>query len=239
MAGTSPIVADGMSNTDYMCNIWEVLDAAISKCVHTYMTASLKSLSFPLSAARPKVRLRDRQATEDGLIAAASTIFAASGYENATTRAIAERAGCSEALIQRYFNGKEGLLLAVLRQEDNEAERQFQQRPLCTSLEDEARELLVHAIDVLSRRSEKLRVVLSRVLIDSSFGADFKRISIHTDLKEGLEARLTRYRDAGMLSPDIDIKSVASLFMALGFDLGFAQCAFLQTELHRTTAIGE
>ena len=31
-----------------------------------------------------------------------------------TTRAIAARAGCSEGLIQNYFGGKEGLLMAVM-----------------------------------------------------------------------------------------------------------------------------
>ena len=46
-----------------------------------------------------------------------------------------DRAGSSEVLIQRYFSGKEGLLLAVLRRNDNVArldsflERPFVQDP--------------------------------------------------------------------------------------------------------------
>jgi AcrR family transcriptional regulator len=53
---------------------------------------------------------RDRVATSERLKKAAVAVFAAHGYDAATTRAVAETAGVSEQLIQRYFGGKAGLL---------------------------------------------------------------------------------------------------------------------------------
>jgi TetR/AcrR family transcriptional regulator, regulator of cefoperazone and chloramphenicol sensitivity len=166
-------------------------------------------------------RVRNRHATEDALITAAYTAFAELGYEGTTTKLIAERAGCSEALIQRYFNGKEGLLLAVLRHEDSESELEFLRRPLCANLTDDARDTFNHALDVLVSRSRKLRIVLSRVLIDPSFKPDFNRLCIYRDLKNEAILRFTRYRAAGMLSPDIDVESAVEMLMGLSFDIGF------------------
>ena len=42
-------------------------------------------------------------------------VFAKRGYDAATTREVAQAAGVSEQLIQRYFGGKAGLLRAVMK----------------------------------------------------------------------------------------------------------------------------
>ena len=61
---------------------------------------------------------RDRKATEHTLLLAASKLFAEKGYENTRTLEIAKEAGANEALITRYFGGKEGLLVAILKDEE-------------------------------------------------------------------------------------------------------------------------
>src|ERR1700746_568927 len=58
---------------------------------------------------------RDRAAKQQALIQAATELFASRGYDTATTREIAARAGCAEGLIHRYFQGKAGLLSALMR----------------------------------------------------------------------------------------------------------------------------
>ena len=60
-------------------------------------------------------RVRNRPAREQALIAAATRLFATKGYDATTTREIAAEAGCAEGLIHRYFQGKEGLLFAIIR----------------------------------------------------------------------------------------------------------------------------
>src|SRR6478752_2281749 len=62
-----------------------------------------------------QIRAKDRQSTEQSLLKASLDIFSSKGFEKATTKAIAQKAGCAEALIHRYFGSKEKLLLAVFR----------------------------------------------------------------------------------------------------------------------------
>src|SRR5690242_9860138 len=60
-------------------------------------------------------RKQNRPARERALIEAAMRLFSARGFEATTTREIAAEAGCAEGLIHRYFGGKAGLLLAVIK----------------------------------------------------------------------------------------------------------------------------
>ena len=55
------------------------------------------------------IRKRDAEATADRILSAAQQVFHERGYEGATTREIAERAGVNLALIKRYFGSKLGL----------------------------------------------------------------------------------------------------------------------------------
>ena len=183
-----------------------------------------------MSTTAAKQNQRNRRATEDKLIAAAVGEFAEKGYENATTRVIAKRASCSEALIQRYFDGKEGLLLAVLKQNESNFGMDFA-RPLCLSIAIEAREMLTSAIAQLASRSETMRIVLSRVLLDSSFRSDFNRISIRWQIRIGLEARLARYALAGMLDPTLDLGVTTEYLMSLMFQLGLVHPEFHGTSV--------
>jgi len=179
-------------------------------------------------ASATKIRQRDRQATEDELVAAAAVAFAERGYEKATTRSIAEAAGCSEGLIQRYFNGKEGLLLAVLKQQDSERRDQFFGRPLCSSMEQEAREVLQHGISVIAERSERLRIVFSRLLLDRTFQSDLQRISTRPHVQKALKERLLRYVEAGIADPGLDMDVMTELLLSLIFQLGFVHRELLQ-----------
>lgn len=176
-----------------------------------------------------RTRQRDRNATEQELVSAAAAVFAEKGYEKATTRGIAEAAGCSEGLIQRYFNGKEGLLLAVLKQEGSSHRDRFFERPLCASMADEVREMLHHGVAILQQRSERIRIVLSRALIDRAFQADFQRISARQDVQRGLTQRFARYVDAGMIDPAMDLDVVTELLMGMVFQLGFVHRELRQT----------
>lgn len=176
-------------------------------------------------------RPRDREATENALLDAAADAFAKKGYENTTTRGIALEAGCSEVLIQRYFSGKEGLLLAVLRRNDENVARldSFLERPLCKTLADEAREMFIEANQGHEKRLQLMRIVLSRVMVDPAFQADFIRISARIHARTRIEARLSRYADAGMLRPDVDIRAAAELLISMVFQVEFMYREMFQT----------
>jgi AcrR family transcriptional regulator len=66
--------------------------------------------------ARPRRRL-DPQERREALLVAAADVFAGQGYAAATMGAVAAAADASEALVYRYFTGKDELYAAVLARE--------------------------------------------------------------------------------------------------------------------------
>lgn len=68
----------------------------------------------PGPAARRRGRRPAGQDTRAALVEAAHDVFAESGYEGATVRAIAARAGVDAAMVNHWFGGKEGLFAQVV-----------------------------------------------------------------------------------------------------------------------------
>ncbi|WP_433760082.1 TetR family transcriptional regulator [Nocardia sp. CA-135398] len=62
----------------------------------------------------PVGRKRDAAATRLAILAAAQQLFAERGYERATVREIAARAGVNQALLFRYFGNKDELFRASI-----------------------------------------------------------------------------------------------------------------------------
>lgn len=71
--------------------------------------------SVPATEGSPQ-RPRDAQGTRTRILDAAGAVFAERGYEAATVRDIAGRAGVNQALIFRYFGSKKALLTEVMAQ---------------------------------------------------------------------------------------------------------------------------
>ena len=183
-------------------------------------------------------RKRNRSATEAALLAAATALFAECGYEASTTRAIAERVGCSEGLIQNYFGGKEGLLLAVMRSgRDWEEYRAFFRRPLCASIEQEAREHLAHVVARLADRAAHLRILVSRALVDPAIRAHFVALTLRRQVVEEVAARFVGYAEAGMLADAAPVTSVAEWLVDMGFHLGFVHPQLLGGGPDEVTAL--
>lgn len=65
-------------------------------------------------AARRRGRRPAGQDTRAALVRAAQDVFAESGYEGATVRAIAARAGVDAAMVNHWFGGKEELFVQVV-----------------------------------------------------------------------------------------------------------------------------
>jgi AcrR family transcriptional regulator len=67
--------------------------------------------------AQPPGRTRDREATREALMAAATELFASLGYAGATVHAIAAHARVNKAMINYHFAGKHGLYTEILRRD--------------------------------------------------------------------------------------------------------------------------
>lgn len=186
---------------------------------------------------RRERRRRDRPSTEAALVRAATTLFAERGYDATTTRAVAEAAGCSEALIQNYFGGKEGLLLGVMRTGDGwDKYLAFFRRPLCASIEQDALEHLTYVLKGLADRAPLLRIVMSRALVDPAFQPRFGEFTLRRHVVDEVMARYERYREAGMVADPSTMGSVVEWLVDTGFNLGFIQAQLVGIDPARLAA---
>jgi AcrR family transcriptional regulator len=68
---------------------------------------------------QPTTRDERRKRTEAAILEAARALFAETGYERATIRAVAGAAGVDPALVMQHFGSKEGLFAAAARWSDD------------------------------------------------------------------------------------------------------------------------
>jgi AcrR family transcriptional regulator len=72
-------------------------------------------VNFVTSESEPLTRAERRQRTDAAILRAARELFAESGFERTTIRAVAARAGIDPALVMQHFGSKEGLFAAAAR----------------------------------------------------------------------------------------------------------------------------
>jgi AcrR family transcriptional regulator len=171
---------------------------------------------FPDQA--PK-RRRDKDATKQALLDAGIQVFAEQGYDAATTRAVALAAGVNEQLITRYFGGKAGLLVSILRS-FGEAERRGAKAlpPVCPEVATEIESFLRFHLDHSWETRDFTKVVLSRAMVDADVACGMRRHFAESRVPLLVE-RLKTFRTQGRLRCDLDIEGVAQALSSLSFGL--------------------
>lgn len=175
-----------------------------------------------MSERRPDAeRKRNREETARILREAATRVFAARGYDAATTREVAHAAGANEQLIQRYFGGKAGLLLAIIENYANgDRDGLFGQPEPGANIEKEITNLLQFHLERERKFGNFARVALYRSIVDPAVATQVARI--FTKSREPLIlARLTKLRQEKLISRDTDLPAVAHLLSTLSFALAF------------------
>jgi AcrR family transcriptional regulator len=166
-------------------------------------------------------RRRDRKATTEGLLTAAVEVFARRGYDAATTRAVAARAGVNDNLITRYFGGKAGLLLAVLKDcGSDEKRRACSLPPARASAFAEIRSLLEFHLRHAFENRDFLRVVMYRAIVDPAVAAEIGRHFFESRVPLILE-RLRALRAKGRIGRRADLAALAHALSTLSFGLAF------------------
>jgi len=148
-------------------------------------------------------------------------IFAARGYDAATTREVAMAAGVSEQLIQRYFGGKSGLLLSIM---ELYAERDraggFGTPAPGDTVAKEIENFLVFHLDRERQAGDFARVAIYRSIVDEKVAAEIARM--FTESREPFVlARLTSLQSHGLIRADADLRAVAHALSTLSFALAF------------------
>jgi len=171
--------------------------------------------------APPHSGKRDKAKRQLSLIDAANAVFAERGYDAATTREVAERAGCSEGLIHRYFSGKRGLLLAVMESKATAVLDGFSSAlPDRDDVREDIEQALLWPLGVLWQHRDFLRVAVARATIDAELGHSVAG-RIHNQRVSLVLQKLQRHREAGRVRRDIDLEAIAQAIAGFGFMLGF------------------
>jgi AcrR family transcriptional regulator len=165
---------------------------------------------------------RDKEQRRQSLINSATAVFAERGYDCATTREVAERANCAEGLIHRYFNGKRGLLLAILESRAAQVVEDFVGAlPDRDMLEDEIRQIILWHLDTMWERRDFMRVAVSQAAIDSEVGRTINE-GIHNERVRLTKEKLERHQREGRIGRGDDLEAIAQTITGIGFALGFS-----------------
>jgi AcrR family transcriptional regulator len=191
-------------------------------------------------------RRRDKAATKQALLEAAVAVFAERGFDGATTKEVAARAGVNEGLIQRYFagtdpqgrdiGGKAGLLQAIVDGLCGEKLAACRLAPPSECLEKEIAGFLRAEVRQAEANRDFMRVILSRAMIDPALAGVLRRHYLESRLPL-LVNRLRGFRDAGKLDGAIDLEALAGMLIAFAFGLGFMQQVVLAEDPERLDAV--
>lgn len=175
------------------------------------------------SISRPQPGKHDREGRRLALIEAAVAVFAELGYDAATTREVAARAGCSEGLIHRYFGGKHGLLLAAIEEKHEALAAGISAAVSAAgSIEQKIMTLVTGPIEEAWKQRDFMRVAIARSIVDPEVGAMIgSRVTQYR--VEAIAERLEAHQQAGAIRRDIDVRALAETISAVGFVLGFME----------------
>ncbi len=150
---------------------------------------------------------------------AAVALFSEEGYSAVSTRRIAERAGCSETLLFRYFGDKRGLLMAVCNGLwDAQGVERFAV-PEFQTVQEYLEHYFLSELAGLKRSAPSLKVVIAALINDPEMTADFGQK--HEAAAERVAKELRRFQEIGAIGSEADIDSLANAIEQLGFGVGF------------------
>jgi|HubBroStandDraft_1064217.scaffolds.fasta_scaffold38298_2 AcrR family transcriptional regulator len=166
---------------------------------------------------------------------AAVALFSEEGYSAVSTRRIAERAGCSETLLFRYFGDKHGLLMAVCNGLWDEGRPERSGADDFQTVQEYLEYFFLREISDLKHVAPSLKVVIAALINDPEMSADFNQK--HDAAAERVAKELRRFQETGAISADVDVNALADGIEQLGFAVGFFLQLIFQRSEEELTAI--
>lgn len=157
--------------------------------------------------AAEKPKRRNREASEERLLSAGREVFSKVGFSSATTKMIAKKADVNESLITRYFDGKEGLLIAIIQSfiEDMEGtELPYEPQE---SLSEELRKYIESRLDQGCQHRDFANIIMSQSLVDRKFKKKV-RDTVPLQMDQKLLGRVQRLADMGRLIPEASVNEI-------------------------------
>lgn len=166
--------------------------------------SSRNKVSQIRKAARSRtLRKRDRGSTEEKLLKAGIEIFSKYGFDAATTKLISKRSNVNESLIMRYFGGKEGLLIEIIRRFFERSQTIPLSYPPQDSLEAELVRFCRQSFEDIKRDAAVMRILILRSAVDPKMKKKVLSL-INSDGNPRLIERIQVLRDKNKLPTDFD-----------------------------------
>ena len=183
----------------------------------------------------PRRRKRNRLAKQHALMNAALKLFATRGYDATTTREIAASAGCAEGLIHRYFNGKSGLLIALMSTYASQEVKDLSTSlPTESTLEGEVLQIVNWEVERIWKDRDMFRVTIPHAILDPKVGKFVSKVGPQRHAK-AIAERLRRHKDAGRIG-NRQIEAISNAIGAMGFIFGFMRPAVLGQDRKQAAA---
>jgi len=170
-----------------------------------------------------KTKKRDKAKSQNRILQAGLEVFSERGYDAATTKMVAERAGLNESLIQRYFGGKAGLLSAVNRMSMQAMMAQVPYPPRQTP-EEEIFHCMKHKMEHDGKNLPFVRVIISRVLIDEQL----RKEMLPPPKRFFLQDRLEEFKKNNQIASDVNIQAIVEIIMSQSFIVGMLERIMFQ-----------
>ncbi len=132
-------------------------------------------------------------------------LFSDLGYDATTTKLIAKKAKVNEALIHRYFESKQGLLLALFHHIKASAEVSALTNPPAETLEAELVQFFRLRNRLAVEKEKHMRLIVSRAVVDPKLAAELDKKICGDHGMPGLLERLQYWRDKGEVSPHVNL----------------------------------
>lgn len=151
-------------------------------------------------------------ATRNAILDAARVCFAERGFDGASARSIAERAGVTQPLINHYFGSKDALITAVM---DDVVQDFARTQAPWIALDDADPAFVLRGLEALFwwMGTDPARVRLMRWARLEGRDAAFEERS--AAMYERVRARMSTARDAGLFREDVDVDMALLVFDVL------------------------
>lgn len=181
-----------------------------------------RSLNGTMKPEKTVSKTRNRAESTQKLLQAALEVFSEMGFDAATTKAISQRAGLNESLIQRYFQSKAGLFNALVHL--------YAQRTLSLSyppgrdLEEEIFNFLKARYEQDTQSPDFVRVGFHRVMSDPPFA---KAMGDKYRVPDPLLMRLKTLQKNGCIKAGVHAAALAQIITNQSFLVGIIDYAIL------------
>lgn len=167
----------------------------------------------------PGVRELAARATRDGILRAATRIFAKNGYDGGKVDQISKAAKSYDRMIYYYFGSKEGLYLAVLEQAYARMRAIESQLDLDNQDPESAlRRLVEFTFDHHASNENYIRLVVGENINRGQFLAQSKTIQqLNVPAISSIQKLYTRGVAAGVFRPGLDAVDIHASISALTF----------------------